>query len=57
MAAITHTMATPSCQRGHSPTIRGALRVPIIGTAMMLMALVAGGRLRARPNQMIWAKP
>ena len=57
MAAITQTMATPSCQRGHSPTISGALSVPIMGTAMTLIALVAGGRLRARPNQMIWAKP
>jgi len=34
-----------------------ALSVPIRGMAMTLMALVAGGRLRARLNQMICANP
>ena len=34
-----------------------ALRVPIIGIAITLIALVDGGRSRARPNQISWAKP
>ena len=50
-------MAAQSCQAGNSPTITVADKVPTNGMAMMLMALVAGGKSRAMPNQMIWAKP
>ena len=57
IATTTHTIAARSCQRGHSPTISGALRVPISGTAITLMALVAGGSARARPNQITCAAP
>ena len=57
MAILTKAMATKSCQRGHSPVTNGALSVPIIGMAITRMALVAGGKLRTRPNQAICAKP
>ena len=57
MAIITNTMAAKSCHTGHSPTIKVALKVPINGMAMMLIALVAGGKLRARLVQMVCAKP
>ena len=57
MAAITKTMAAKSCHWGDSPTMSVADSVPTKGTAMMLMALVVGGKLRANPAQMIWANP
>ncbi len=55
IAAMPKTRAAKSCQCGHSPTINVAVSVPTKGTAMMLMALVVGGKLRAIPNQIICA--
>jgi hypothetical protein len=43
--------------RAYSPAITVALAVPIRGTIITLMALVAGGKWRANENQMICAKP
>lgn len=42
---------------GHSPTMSGALKVPMRGTAITLMALVEAGSSRANAQQITWAAP
>jgi hypothetical protein len=57
IASITKPMASQSCQCGTSPMMKVALSVPTSGIAITLMALVAGGRSRAMPNQISCAMP
>jgi hypothetical protein len=55
MATTTQAAASQSAGRGTSPTMKVALRVPTMGTAMMENALAEGGSCLAIENQMTCA--